>query len=164
MINTGDSTLFHDLVIGAGTSYKIQTGERLDIEPYVIMQSTFFPKDIGTYKHRPKLAELSVGGVFDVKTSNNTNLSVEPYYSRRIWEQELGGKAQFGSKNFGINAGIYATESNYEFCPDKLGYNIGLLGRHKKLEIKLNYKDEQTNYDSEKENQRSLELKSSLNF
>ena len=163
LFSTGDYPLFYDIKFGGGVSYKIPI-KRVDIEPYFIMQFGIFPKDLGTCTHEPKLSELTIGTMFNIKAFKDINLSFDLYYLKKIWEQEFGGNAKFESKKFEINAGAYATKSNYEFCPDKYGVKVGLNLMLENLTIGANYKLEGTNYDGEIENQSSLEVRTSVRF
>ncbi len=155
--------LFYDFSMGAGISYKIPINN-ISIEPYATSQFTIYPIDLGTYQYGLKPSELGVGTVFDIKTSKNTNFSIEPYYLKRIWEQEFGGKAKFEIDNFGINAEGYATKSDYEFCPNKYGFNIGPELNSKNLRLGVNYGIEGTNYDGEVENQSSFKIQADVKF
>jgi len=161
-IGTPLHTLFYDFAMGAGLSYKIPINN-IGIEPYVTSQFTLYPIDLGTYQYGLRLSELGVGTVFDIK-SKNINFSIEPYYLKRIWEQEFGGKAKFEIDNFGINAGGYMTKSDYEFCPDKHGFNIGADLNSKNLRLGVNYGIEGTDYDSEVENKSSFKIQADVKF
>lgn len=158
-----DNIIFSDFVIGGGISYKLPI-KNISIEPYVASQFTFFPKDIGTYNFALKPAELTGGIIFDIKSNNEKNISIDSYYLWRIWEQELGASMKIKGKYLGFEVGEYMTKSTYDFCPAKFGFNVGLTMDMKKLLINLNYSIDEINYDGEKENQSSLEVQAGLKF
>jgi len=160
---TKDIVPFYDLAVEAGVSYKIPIKE-LNIEPYLITQFALFPGDLGTYKHVLKPSEFT-GGISFNYISDNTKLSIEPSYSWRIWEQEVGINAKLETKHLGINAGGYMTKSNHNFCPDKYGLIAGLyISPLENLDIKLNYKLDGTNYGGEVDYQSSFNIQGSIKF
>ncbi|MEJ2268095.1 MAG: hypothetical protein P8X70_03395, partial [Nanoarchaeota archaeon] len=158
---TKDSALFHDFLIEAGVSYKSQIKE-LSIEPYLIGQLVLFPGDLDIYEFVPMLNEIRAGVNLDLKISDNTNLSIEPYALRKIWEYEFGGDIELENENFGINAGGYGTISNYDFCPDKYGLDIEAHLKLKGFLFGITYELERTDYDGEIENQHSFNIQGSV--
>ncbi len=157
------ATLFYDSNMGAGVSYIIPA-KNINIEPYVVAQSTFFPKDIGTYKFAPRLSELTAGSVFDMQFPGDASLLLEPYYTKRIWEQEFGGRIGFESRHFGVDAKAYKTDSNYEFCPDKSGFDVNANLKLGRFTLGAGYKQEQTNYDGEIEKNKSLKIQGGFKY
>ena len=157
------SGVFSDFILGGGVSYKIPIKD-INVKPYATSQFALFPEDIGTYKYMPKLSELTAGTVFNFKIPDKFSLSLEPYYLKRIWEQKFGGKIELENKHIGINAEGYITKSNYEFCPDKYGFDIGSYLNLKNLTFKVKYKIDNVNYDGEIENQQALDIGTSIKF
>jgi len=158
----GDMPFFHDFTFGAGLSYKIPI-KKIKIEPYVITQYNFFPNDLGTEKYRPKFLELNVGSILDIGIKK-TNLSLGPYYTWKIWENEFGGAIEFNSKNARANIAGYITKSKYDFCPDKIGFKTELEAKLKNLDIKAGYEGKKTNYDGEKEWSNSLNASINIKY
>jgi len=144
----GKQGLFYDSTIGAGVSYAFPT-KIMDIEPYVLAQYPSFYSDLGTEKHERRLNDFGGGILFKTKPSNKINLSFEPYYVGRIWEQEFGANAKLKTKKFGASAGGYATNSHYDFCPDKNGFNIRAYGDFGNLGVWAKYERENSDYDGE---------------
>jgi hypothetical protein len=160
------SRIFSDFLVGTGASYKIES-EKMDILPYIIAQSSIFPGDVSTFKWKPKFSEMSLGNIFDIKISNS-QISLDPYYTWRIWENEFGGAIEFKNRNARANIGGYITKSKYDFCPDKIGLKIGLEGVLKNLHqldnpiLRFAHEIKKTDYDGEKELDYSL--KASINI
>ncbi len=156
-LKTDERVLFYDSTIGAGASYKILN----NIEPYVITQYSSFPSDSGTEKSKMRHNELRFGMLFNIP---KVNLSIEPYLTKRIWEKEFGTNMNFKHKNFEINAGGYATKSDYEMCPNKTGFNMGISKNFKNWKIWSKYKTENSDYDGEIEKQRTFNIGASVKF
>jgi len=160
---TKDIVPFYDLAVEAGVSYKIPIKE-LNIEPYLITQFALFPGDLGTYKHVLKPSEFT-GGISFNYISDNTKLSIEPSYSWRIWEQEVGINAKLETKHLGLNLEGYMTKSNYKFCPHKYGFSIGLdFNLEDYFKLGFNCESHWTDYDREWYNQSSVGAKAIINF
>jgi len=158
---TQEADLFYDFTFGEGGSYKIPI-KNIQIEPYIVSQFAYFPKEIGAYKFMPEPTEIVAG--INLTKSKNPNLSIEPYYLWKKWEKGIGANAKLGNKHFGINASGEITKSNYEFCPDKQNLSIGAYLALKNLAIRADYETKTKNYDGEKESHKSLNFSSSLKF
>ena len=151
-----DSTLFYNVALDAGISYSLKVND-IKFEPYVLSQLSFLKEDMGTCEVKPIFNELEVG----LRTSFQTddlNLSIEPHYNKRIWEDEFGADAKLEIKNFNFNLGGDVTKSGYYFCPDKFGLNAGVEVSLKTMTLKLGYKVDETNYEGEKEANQSFSL------
>ncbi|MEK6827072.1 MAG: hypothetical protein AABX99_01145 [Nanoarchaeota archaeon] len=156
--------LFYDYSAGVGVSYKIKT-KLGELEPYSITQFKLMLGDLGMQIFVPTLNEAEFGLKLDIPFSNDSNISFNPYYMKRLWEQEFGANAKVQTRNFGLNIGSYLTKSNYAFCPDKFGFDAELSASiNKYFNLKAKYKTEQTNYEGEKENKDSFSLTAGINF
>lgn len=153
---------FYDLIVGGGISYKIPINN-ITIEPYTAIQGNIIFEDLGRFKSKLKLSELNTGIVFSTAL-DNTNFSIDPYYLKRPWEDELGINGELWWKYFGINAGGYLTKSNYGFCPHKRGYSIGVSGIYGEVEVGVDYVEKITDYDGEIDKMRSIEIKGAVKF
>jgi len=162
-ISIGKQVIFYDSTIGTGISYKF-TNEIIDIEPYALIQYPSFKKDLGTEKSERRLNDFGGGILFNILPSNNVNISVEPYYTGRIWEDEFGANAKIKSKTFGLNAGGYITNSKYDFCPDKTGVSIGLHKDFGRWRVSAGYERQDSDYDGEIEKERKFNIGAGLKF
>ncbi len=157
--------LFFDLLIGGGASYRIPL-EKGEIEPYTLVQYTFFPKDIGIWNYRPGLREIRTGVEFERELGDEFHISIEPGYVWRPWEHEFRGEIEFGNnKDTRFNLGVetYFTKSTYKFCPDTFGFKGGLnfmIDNFFDVAFRGNLRT--TDYDGEKETQGSLSILSSI--
>ena len=80
----------------------------------------------------------------------NSMFSFEPYFLRRIWEHGIGGNASLKSGKLGLTISGETTKSDYDFCPDKYGGNIGLnFSPKKNINFDFTAGDDITNYDGE---------------
>ena len=154
--------LFHDFILGAGTSYTTSI-DNLSIKPYLVSQFSFFPNNLGNYQFRPRLTELT-SGISLNSNSNDANFSIAPYYLWRIWEQGFGGQINLGTEGVGVNAGGQITFSTYDFCPDKYNLRVGAHLNLGNLEVRANLQTEATNYDGEKETQESFNIQGSIKY
>lgn len=148
LISASPYSPFSDLTIEGAGSYTIPLGDRTTITPYSILKSNFLPHDAGTFFYQPKLSELGLGGLFDIK-SGKTGFSINPYYSWRIWEQEFGMSAEIKTEHFGLRARGYVTKPSYDFCPEKSGFNAGLTLKTKNSSVGVDYSVDRENYDGE---------------
>jgi len=146
-----------------GVSYKIKT-ESIEMEPYVIIQVAQLPKDIGTWEHEIRFSESRIGTSLDFKLSKNLNLSVEPYYIKRIWEKEFGADIEYKKEDISMKIGGYKTNSDYDFCPDKTGFNVELHKDFGKWRLWSNYEKENLDYDGEITKERKFKIGASLRF
>ena len=142
-----ESTLYYDMDLDGGVSYNFGIGD-FKFEPYSLLKFSFLPENLLNTTLSPRFSEFGTG----LRTSfqvSNANLSIDPHYTKRIWEDEVGADAKLESKNFNLDFGGYVTKSGYDFCPDKFGANAGLEILLKPISLKLGYKIDGTNYDGE---------------
>lgn len=157
-------SIFNSLLLEGGISYKIPI-KNFNITPYIITQLSMFPKNLsGNWEEQLKFSELRTGIKFDAEMPNNLNFSIESYYLKKIWEQGLGLDTTFKTDNFELDIGGYATKSNYDFCPDKWGFDIGVNSTFEHVSVGVGYKGDWTNYDGEIDNKSSLEVKANIKF
>lgn len=162
--------LFYETSLDAGVSYTLPI-DPVKIRPYLFSQFSFLPKDLamlGDFSkffegHSLAFKELKAGSVFDFNFPD-FNFSVDPYYSLKNWEQEFGGNLKFGNENIKLNIGGYITDSNYDFCPNKNGFNIGIDLSLGNANLDINLKNDRTDYDGEIEDNFSLSLQARINF
>jgi hypothetical protein len=160
----GMPILFHDFLAELGISYKIPL-KKLTITPYAIAQSNFFPDDLINYIFVPTFKELQIGTILDIPISPNANISINPNYFYRTYEQEFGANVKLNTGNIKSDIWGYVTKSNYEFCPDKGGFNVGVsVPINKNFDINLNCKDDMVNYDGEIDNKFSFSVQGKLKF
>jgi hypothetical protein len=150
-INMFKTTSYHDMALDAGLSYTLPIGDG-KLEPYVLSKFAFLPSDMGTYWNDEKLFynALETGLKFSFP-KDGKNIVIEPHYTNRPWENEIGANIRLGTKNIGIDLEGSVTKSEYDFCPDKSKLSAGLDCSLGPLSLKLSYKTEGTNYDGEKE-------------
>jgi hypothetical protein len=139
------ATLFYDHSIFAGISYSFPFGNA-ELEPYLLSKFSFLPDTLEEYNEKLKLNGLEAGLIFSAP-----NISFEPHYTYRLWENEFGAKLNAGTKNIKVNLEASVSKSTYEFCPDKLSINLGVDFSIGSLTLNSGYKAEGTNYDGEKE-------------
>ncbi|MBR9691691.1 hypothetical protein GOV06_02800 [Candidatus Woesearchaeota archaeon] len=151
LIRTADDMLNKEWMIGAVGSYNAKT-EAADIKPYVVVQFADF-YEVGAEHVKPGLYEAGVGALVKF---NKANLSVESYFMHRPWEKEFGADVKIGSKDIGIDLGIYKTVSDYEFCPDKQGITAGLYINSGKKGFTVNYQREEEDYGGDPEETESI--------
>lgn len=149
--------LFSDYSFGAGASYTIPI-KSAKVIPYSNTQFKFQIEDLGMQELVPTFNEAEFGINLNVPFSDNSNILINPYYTKRLWEQEFGANAKVQTRNFGLNIGSYLTKSDYAFCPDKYGATIGISALIGKLDLKLEGKLDQTDYDGEEEINNSVSL------
>lgn len=142
-----DWRVFADSSLDAGASYKMNL-KNLNITPYILSRFVFAPSFDEIRIYTPELGEISAGSKFEF-SSENLGLSVNPHYSMRMWEQELGADVKFNYKNLGIKFGGYLTKSSYDFCPDKRGLEIETSASSDNLGVTVKYKDDLTDYSGE---------------
>jgi hypothetical protein len=159
----GDYILLKDYMGWAGISYK-NKNEKIDIEPYLITKISAPTKKIDETRSGIKFSEFCIGTLFDFNSSKNTTLSLEPYYINRIWEQEVGINSKFETKKFGASINGYTTKSNYEFCPDKEGFNVEIYKNFGNWKVWSEYEIKNSDYDSEREKEREFNLGVSFKF
>jgi len=155
------SVFFEDYSAEFGGTYKFQIDETI-LEPYSLAKFNLWSKDLGTQIAVPTLNEAEFGIKLNFPFLNGSNISINNYWITRLWEDEFGTNARIGTKNFGLNLAGYLTKSNYAFCPYKFGLEGGLSASVGKLDLKLDGKVNQTDYDGEKENLYSLSLAGKL--
>jgi hypothetical protein len=157
------TALFNDALAEVGLSYSVPITDKFKIESYLTSQFALFPTDIGPYTYNPVLNECIIGTVFDINFPYNFNLSVDPYYSRKIWEHEFGANIKLKNKNFELDLEGSLSRSAYDFCPNK--YNIGtdLSFNIKNFKFDIGYKDKITDY-GEIENNHSFSLKADFKY
>lgn len=160
---TMEFAIFHDVLFGIGVSYKIPI-KNMSIEPYAIMQYGLFPENLDTYNFRPIFSEFNSGIIFDINVSDNIDISLNPYYTWRIWENGFGNKVEFGNRNVKANIEGYITKSKYDFNPDKRGLKIGLEANLKNFGLEGGYERKETNYDGEKEKDNSLNASINIKY
>jgi hypothetical protein len=153
-----DAILFDNTSFGAGASWKIPLGN-LSIEPYLLSQFALFPEKLLSQDYTLNFNELESGARLEVPILNSLRMFFNPYYTRRIWEQEFGANAGIKINKLELTAGGYSSKSNYDFCPDKSGFNIGLSGSiNRNISLDLKYKTDRTNYDGEIEDKQSFSM------
>ena len=143
---TDDDELYTDYMLGIGASYKLDY-----ITPYAAIQIAHFPEAVDDYEPGIYFNELAVGTLLGKK-----GISIEPYYALRKWEQEFGANAKLGNKHFGLSAGIYTTESDYELAPDREGISAGLYINKKNVGVNILYKREEIDYGGDPEETESV--------
>lgn len=159
-----NTVLFQDYLAEAGVSYKIPVINGLNIEPYVLSQLVLFPTDIGPYILNPVFNEFGVGAIFDIKTPNDLNISIEPYYLWKMWENKFGTNAKIGNKNIGLDLEGSLTRSSYEFCPHKYDIDAGLYAAFENFLINFKYSDRITDYDGEIGHNHSFSLQTNIKY
>ena len=150
--------LFFDYSFGAGVSdtLPINYGE---IIPYSDIQFKFIQKDLGMQEFFTTFQESESGIKLNFSIPKDLEISLNPYYTKRLWEDEFGANAQLGSKNIKLEVNGYLTKSDYMFCPDKFGFDFGVdTSINKYFNLNAKYKTEQTNYGGEIENNSSFSL------
>jgi len=71
----------------------------------------------------------------------------------------------FKNKHFGLDAGWYFSKSSYDdFCPNKGGFNIGGGIYIDNIGVKVDYKNDTSNYDGELTTEHSLSLEGTVKF
>ena len=161
-ITTKDHVLFQDYSFGIGASYQTLI-KNISLEPYVVSQFTFFPKDLGITNSSSRLTELIGGTVFEFKLKD-TNVSIDPYYLWRIWEQAFGTNVKIEGENLGIKLEADKTWSTYRFAPDKINLQIAPYLSLKNISIQQSYEMQVTNYDGERDIDYSIGLEGIFNF
>jgi len=151
-------SFFYDLFNTIGISYNFSPSENFNTEPYFTIKASNFYKNIGTETFAIYLDETEFGTKFSFSIPQKLDISLNPYYIKRVWEQEFGINTRIKTGNFGLNLESNLTKSNYIFCPDKFKLNLGVFALVKNLELNLGYKTEQTDYDGEKEDNSLLSL------
>ncbi len=158
------SLLFYHYPLGAGASYNVKT-EFGAIEPYSVVQVKYMMRDLGMQHFGLIFDEFEAGLKLNNFPTRNLNVSINPYYTKRLWEQEVGADVKVNIENFELNARGYLTSSNYAFCPDRSSFDFGVdTSINKYFNLNAKYKIEQTNYDGERENISSLSLTGKINF
>jgi hypothetical protein len=150
IINMPKVTLYYKPVcLEAGVSYTLPIG-KAKLEPYVLSQFAFLMDDFGVGEKSRKLKfnELEAGLKFSFP-KDGTNITIDPHYINRIWEDEFGANLRLGIKNAGLNIEGFVTKSTYDFCPDKQSLSIGADALLGPVSLKLSYKTDKTNYDGE---------------
>jgi len=147
--------------IQSGLSYKMHLNN-LNLEPYILTEFSFLPLDLGTNHFAFQFSDLVFGINSKIKFNKYNSLNLDLYYSKKIWEQEFGTSLNFESEKFKIDFGAYITQSNYEFCPNKYGLNLGLYTKSKNSSLGIKYFLEGVNYDNEFKNKHSLELEANF--
>jgi len=154
--------LFYDFPIEAGISYKIQTKD-LYIEPYLLSQFNSFP-DLETWVFTPQITELKGGIVFGVPMTKDAIFSFEPFYSKRNYEQEIGAGIKLKTKNLALDVKGYASNSTYDFAPDRMGISVNTSFPLGNSEITIDYKNDTKNYDREKEDNSSFSINGKIKY
>ena len=154
------TNIFSDTSEELGISGEFQIKDS-QIKPYLIGQLMLAPGDIGTYTFIPTPNELRAGIDFNYKTPK-IDFSLEPYFVRRIWENEFGANLKIKPHpKVGLNLEGYLTKSTYDFCPDKAGIKARIDFPIGKINAQLEYKLDQTNYDGQIDKTDSLILSGS---
>lgn len=159
-INAG-SALFHDFLMEAGISCNFPINDTMSIENYLITQFALYPKNLDTYSFSTQLNEFKTGKILHID-SPHLNFSLDSYLSIKPWEKEFGSKVNLGNEGIGINVGGYITKSDYDFCPNKSGFDIDLILPLNNSEIKFSMSKDRTNYDREIEDNLSLSLQATI--
>lgn len=152
-----------DLKIDEGVSYNIKM-KKIKIKPYFLTQERIFKKESDIQNFGLKISEISGGAILSYKILNDINFSIDPHYTKRIWEQEFGLNTKIENRNFALTFGGYKTKSNYSFCPDKEGYLAGGEINLRNIEVGVDFKREIENYDREKEKKDSINFRAGLKF
>jgi hypothetical protein len=148
--NQAGTNILSDLALDSGISYTSTIGNA-KFEPYVLSQLALVTKDFEKVNAAIKQREIEAGFRFSFPI-NKVDISLEPHYTKRIWENEFGAKLRLGTKAVGLNIEDYITKSGYDpFCPDKSGLSTGIDASLGPITLKLAYKNDTTNYNGEKE-------------
>ncbi len=160
---TETSTLFNKTSLELGTSCKIPL-EKISITPYVAVQESMLPLDLGTSFFSFGLSEVNAGINLNIPFTSNSGISINPHYAYKPCEHEVGANVELETKNIGADAGIYVTKSIQDFNPDKLGMDIGVSASFDNFEMRFGYKNEMKDYDGEISNNSSISLTGKLKF
>ncbi|VVB83741.1 Uncharacterised protein [uncultured archaeon] len=162
LINEKAFQLFYDFPLELGASLNA-SAEDVKIKPYLVSQFKIYPENMNINTYSLQFNELEAGIKADFPVSNIV-LSVNPYYSHKLWEDTAGLNAGIKNKNLELNLGGYFSKSSYEFAPDKAGINAGFSLGADTAKIDLGYKVDWKNYDGEISDKSSFTINGNVKF
>ncbi|HTY44187.1 MAG TPA: hypothetical protein VMC80_03015 [Patescibacteria group bacterium] len=162
-VNEKTFYLFYDLPLKSGLSCKIPVGAG-NITPYFMTQLNLVTKTFEIGKYSPGFDESKTGITADIPISKGADVSIDSYFSGKIYEYEFGANAKLKIPNLDFNLGGYVAKSTYDFAPDRQGIDIGASVSLGGFNVNLKYNNELQNYDGEASNNTSLSLNGSVSY